>query len=302
MTPATENRLKKVHPELANRVRMLINTFAQSGVQIEVVQGLRTFAEQDALFAQGRSKPGQIVTRARGGQSNHNYGLAIDVVPYSNGKPNWNAPNSIWSAIGAEAEKLGLEWGGDWKRFIDRPHVQLPGLSIKQCNALFQKGGLEAVWAAASRQLKRLQATSIAPPPPPAPIPTGGAGTPAGVPVVTIPAVIVTPVPVAPTPEADATPPPPPSPSPAPIVAKTAPPPPRRPAKGGGGSGVKLNDRGESVRLIQTRLAVLGLITHEDVDGIFGKATQAAIKKFQASKGLTADGIVGPNTRLALMS
>jgi len=111
---------------------------------------------------------------------------------------------------------------------------------------------------------------------------------------VTIPAVIVAPVPVAPTAAATAVP------SPASTVAQPAPPP-RRPAKGDG-SGVKLNDRGESVRLIQTRLAVLGLIAHENVDGIFGKATQAAIKKFQAAKGLTADGVVGPNTRLALMS
>ena len=309
MTPASDNRLKKVHPELAKRVRMLIDTFAQSGVQLEVVQGLRTFAEQDALFAQGRSKPGQVVTRARGGQSNHNYGLAIDLVPYSNGKPNWNAPNSIWSAIGAEAEKLGLEWGGDWKRFIDRPHVQLPGLSIKQCYALFQKGGLDAVWKEASRLVKSLPAATTATAPPPAPIqpavPATPAATdataaatpapPAGVPVVTIPAVIVAPAAaVAPTAAATATPP-----VAASSVAQPAPPR-RRPGKGDGG--VKLNDRGESVRLIQTRLAVLGLIAHEDVDGIFGKATQAAVKKLQASKGLTADGVVGPNTRLALMS
>jgi D-alanyl-D-alanine carboxypeptidase/Putative peptidoglycan binding domain len=294
MTPASESRLNKVHPELARRVRMLIDTFAQTGVQIEVVQGLRTFAEQDALFAQGRSRPGQVVTRARGGQSNHNYGLAIDVVPYANGKPNWNAPNSIWSAIGAEAEKLGLEWGGDWKRFIDRPHVQLPGLTIKQCFVLFKKGGLEAVWAAASRLMRPLPvATTV----PPAPAPTAAATEiptpPEGAPVVAIPAVIVAPASVAATatviPES--------------TVAQPAPPPPRVAGRaGGGGSGVKLNERGESVFLIQTRLAVLGFLTHGDVDGIYGKGTQAAIKKFQKSKKLAADGVVGPNTRLALMS
>src|SRR5215210_4132063 len=117
MNPSSENRLKKVHPELARRVRMVIDNLAKAGMQIEVVQGLRTFAEQDALFAQGRTKPGRVVTNARGGQSNHNYGLAVDVVPFTNGKPNWEAPNSIWVAIGAEAEKLGMEWGGNWKKF-----------------------------------------------------------------------------------------------------------------------------------------------------------------------------------------
>nr|MBA3805723.1 M15 family metallopeptidase [Acidobacteriota bacterium] len=109
MNPSSENRLKKVHPELAKRVRMVIENLAKAGVQVEVVQGLRTFAEQDALFAQGRTKPGKVVTNARGGQSNHNYGLAVDVVPFNNSKPNWEAPNSIWIAIGGEAEKLGLE-------------------------------------------------------------------------------------------------------------------------------------------------------------------------------------------------
>lgn len=224
-----------------------------------------------------------------------------DVVPYSNGKPNWNAPNSIWSAIGAEAEKLGLEWGGDWKRFIDRPHVQLPGLTIKQCYALYQKGGLEAVWATASRLMRPLPvATAIPPQPEPTPAPTAAAaGTPtppapAEAPVVAIPAVIVAPAPATPTAAATVTP---------STLAQPAPQPPGRPGKGGGaGGGVVLNDRGEGVNLIQTRLAVLGFLDHGNVDGIFGKETQAAVKKFQASKGLTADGIVGPNTRLALMS
>lgn len=153
MNTASENRLKKVHPELASRIHAAAGALAQGGINIEVVQGLRTIAEQDALFAQGRTKPGQIVTRARGGQSNHNYGLAVDVVPFTNGKPNWNAPNSIWVAIGQEGRKLGLEWGGNWKKFIDKPHLQLPGLSIKQCLALYKKGGLEAVWVQATRLL-----------------------------------------------------------------------------------------------------------------------------------------------------
>jgi peptidoglycan LD-endopeptidase CwlK len=242
MNPSSENRLKKVHPELARRVRMVIENLAKAGMQIEVVQGLRTFAEQDALFAQGRTKPGKVVTNARGGQSNHNYGLAVDVVPFANGKPNWNAPNNIWVAIGTEAEKLGMEWGGNWKKFIDKPHIQLPGLTIKQCLSLFRKGGLEAVWAAATAILQ-------------------GSKVP-------------------------------------PTTPTSTPPSTRPPAE----RTLRLKDRGEGVRMIQTRLAALNLLAGKDVDGIFGQRTLAAVKKFQALRGLTADGIVGPRTRVALMS
>lgn len=150
---------------------------AQGGINIEVVQGLRTIAEQNALFAQGRTRPGQIVTRARGGQSNHNYGLAVDVVPFTNGKPNWNAPNSVWMAIGQEGGKLGLEWGGNWKKFIDKPHLQLPGLSIKRCLALYNKGGLQAVWVEATRLL-----TGVGPTPSTSTTPAEPPITPAGPP------------------------------------------------------------------------------------------------------------------------
>jgi peptidoglycan L-alanyl-D-glutamate endopeptidase CwlK len=240
---ASENRLKKVHPELASRVRVVAAALAMGGINIEVVQGLRTIAEQNALFAQGRTKPGLVVTRARGGQSNHNYGLAVDVVPFTNGKPQWDAPNSVWLAIGAEGGKQGLEWGGNWKKFIDKPHLQLGGLSIKQCLALYKKGGLEAVWAEATRLL-------------------GGATRPA-------------------TPSTTTTPPkPPPPPAERMLVRK---------------------DRGEDVRLVQTRLAALKFLNPKGVDGVFGQDTEEAVRKFQASKKLKADGKVGPKTRVALM-
>ncbi len=145
MNKASADRLKKVHPELAKRVKQVINALALKGETIEVVQGYRTFAEQDELYKQGRSKPGQVVTNAKGGQSNHNYGLAVDLCPFVNGKPQWSDKQGF-IRIGAEAEKRGPEWGGDWKKMIDKPHVQLPGLTVNQCFALYKNGGLENVW------------------------------------------------------------------------------------------------------------------------------------------------------------
>src|SRR5437660_3691972 len=111
MNTSSQTRLQKVHPELAKRVTELIQALQAQGMQVEVVQGLRTFEEQDELYAQGRSKPGQIVTRAKGGQSNHNYGIAVDLCPFVNGQPQWN-DNHAFVRIGKEAENRGLEWGG----------------------------------------------------------------------------------------------------------------------------------------------------------------------------------------------
>jgi len=142
---ASRTRLKKVHPELARRVTAVIHALAKRGYTVEVVQGLRTFAEQDALYAKGRTAPGEIVTNARGGQSNHNFGLAVDLCPFIGGRPQWN-DIAGFTRIGAEAAKHGLEWGGSWKKLIDKPHVQLPGLTVAQCLRLYNAGGLKRVW------------------------------------------------------------------------------------------------------------------------------------------------------------
>jgi hypothetical protein len=146
MNQSSENRLSKVHPKLAARVRLLIAGLGANGFPFEVVQGLRTYVEQDLLFTQGRTKPGEIVTRARGGYSNHNFGLACDIAPVPNGKIDWNW-REAFLAINDEAEKVGLLWGGDWTKFIDLPHVELKGPTLKECRALYVKGGLQAVWA-----------------------------------------------------------------------------------------------------------------------------------------------------------
>jgi hypothetical protein len=153
MKPSSEKRLQQLHPALASAVHAVIADLADRGTVVEVVQGLRTFEEQDELFAKGRTKPGSIVTQARGGQSNHNYGLAADLCPFINDKPDWNAPMAVWAAIGASAAAHGLEWGGQWKKFLDKPHVQLPVMTVKECASCYQAGGLGAVWSTASKKI-----------------------------------------------------------------------------------------------------------------------------------------------------
>lgn len=147
MNKSSESRLAALHPELSVRIHRAADVLAGSGIMIEVVQGLRTYAEQDALYAQGRTKPGKRITNARGGQSNHNFGLAVDVVPFVAGKPAWNAPQTTWQQIGDAGKAEGLEWGGGWISITDLPHLQLPGLSLAECRSLYVSGGLAAVWA-----------------------------------------------------------------------------------------------------------------------------------------------------------
>jgi peptidoglycan L-alanyl-D-glutamate endopeptidase CwlK len=113
--------------------RGLIQSAEAAGVELLVTSTLRTFEEQAELFAQGRTKPGKIVTKAKPGESWHNFGLAFDVVPLIAGKAVWDSPR--WTEIGALGKAIGLAWGGDFKSFKDLPHFEFhPELTIKQAN------------------------------------------------------------------------------------------------------------------------------------------------------------------------
>lgn len=96
------------------------------GLDPLITSTLRTEAEQTALYAQGRTVPGKIVTNAKAGQSAHNHGLALDFVPMVNGKPEWNAKHPHWTQLGELAESVGFEWAGRWVRFREFPHIQQP--------------------------------------------------------------------------------------------------------------------------------------------------------------------------------
>jgi peptidoglycan L-alanyl-D-glutamate endopeptidase CwlK len=117
----------------------------------------RTFAEQDKLYAQGRTTRGQKVTNAKGGQSYHNYGLAIDVVLLidrdKNGthetaswdtKPDYDGDGkSDWLEIVAIFKRYGWTWGGDWK-FYDAPHFQKTfGYSVMQLQKLHRNNKVD---------------------------------------------------------------------------------------------------------------------------------------------------------------
>lgn len=136
-----EVKLQQVHPALAHRARKILQFAKADGFELRVSQGLRTFKEQDDLF---RKRP--KVTNARAGQSMHNYGLAVDFAFVVDGKISWD--EKLYKNIGKWAMNAGLEWGGNWRKFKDMPHCQLPGLpSYKELLPIYQSKGLAAVWA-----------------------------------------------------------------------------------------------------------------------------------------------------------
>lgn len=102
----------------------------QASIDLLITSTFRDFESQDALYAQGRTAPGKIVTNARGGQSFHNFRVAYDVVPLRNGKPVWGTSGedgALWQRVGELGEAQGLEWAGRWKRFREFPHFQFTG-------------------------------------------------------------------------------------------------------------------------------------------------------------------------------
>lgn len=115
----------------ANRFLMLCK---DAGIELLVTATYRSPQEQDDLYAQGRTKPGAVVTQVRGGMSMHNYRVALDVVPMRNGKPVWGTRGedlALWKEVIRIGEFVGFEAGGSWPRFKDFPHFQFnSGLTI----------------------------------------------------------------------------------------------------------------------------------------------------------------------------
>ncbi|HMW16784.1 MAG TPA: M15 family metallopeptidase [Accumulibacter sp.] len=124
---AVDDRSEKIIatllPEVQPYARALVQKADASGIKIKILSGLRTYQEQDALYAKGRTAPGSIVTNARGGQSNHNFGIAFDIGVFEGNK--YLGDSAKYKAVGVLGVDLGLEWGGNWKTIKDQPHFQL---------------------------------------------------------------------------------------------------------------------------------------------------------------------------------
>ncbi|MDA1478350.1 peptidoglycan-binding protein [Bacillus changyiensis] len=126
-----------IHPVVKETAIEIIKRAYKEGIYVQMTSGYRSFAEQNKLYAKGRTAPGKIVTNAKVGQSNHNYGLAVDyVLLSSDGKTAIWTVNSKWKRVAQIAKALGFAWGGDWRSFKDYPHLEMmEGLTLSQLQA-----------------------------------------------------------------------------------------------------------------------------------------------------------------------
>ena len=123
--------LSELYPQTRLRAEKLIALAKQNGIDLLVTSTYRDNDSQAALYAQGRTKPGVIVTNARPGQSLHNWRCAFDVVPIRNGKPVWGTTGTdgdLWRKVGELGESVGLEWAGRWTgKLREFAHFQYTG-------------------------------------------------------------------------------------------------------------------------------------------------------------------------------
>jgi peptidoglycan L-alanyl-D-glutamate endopeptidase CwlK len=119
----SETNIATLLPEVQPYARALVHRAADHGITIKIISGTRTYEKQNDLYAQGRTKPGGIVTNAQGGQSNHNFGLAFDIGVFK-GKI-YLEDSPLYKTVGGLGVSLGLDWGGNWKSLQDEPHFEL---------------------------------------------------------------------------------------------------------------------------------------------------------------------------------
>lgn len=131
-------RIEDLTPEMQVLCKKFIEECKTQGIDIIITSTYRDFESQDALYAQGRTKPGIKVTNAKGGFSFHNFRVAFDICIVVNGKADWSN-TALYNKVGQIGKAVGLDWAGDWVSFKELVHFQLPGLTIKK---LRYKAGL----------------------------------------------------------------------------------------------------------------------------------------------------------------
>lgn len=113
-----------------DKFNQLQELYKQQGKSLKIRETYRPSEVQDRYYSQGRTTPGKIITHAKGGQSDHQYGQAVDVDP----------SDGDYQNLGRLAKQVGLKWGGDWTNFKDWGHVYLDQ-SRKQGKPMGPAGG-----------------------------------------------------------------------------------------------------------------------------------------------------------------
>jgi len=118
--------INDLHPKVKPLCEQFIAKCAEQGVKVIITSTYRDAESQNALYAQGRTATGKIVTNAKAGQSFHNYKVAFDFAPVVGGQIPWN-DTKLFTKCGEIAESVGLEWAGRWQSFKELAHCQFTG-------------------------------------------------------------------------------------------------------------------------------------------------------------------------------
>ncbi len=141
-------RINNCHPATIIKLHQWLVNCSIQNIGVRIVQGIRSYKYQDELYAQGRTKPGKIVTKAKGGESWHNFGCAFDFGLLHEGRfVSWDMREDLnhdgisdWLECVDIAKELGFEWGGDWEE-PDYPHFQMTfGLSRQEARRRYESG------------------------------------------------------------------------------------------------------------------------------------------------------------------
>ena len=149
--------LSALEPSTREMAEKALEEIKAQGLDVLIICTWRSWDEQAAEYAKGRTAPGNIVTKARPGQSWHQWGRALDFVPRRNGKalvwgtrgngldqnPSDDATDDLelWQRCAACFKMHGFQWAGDWTTFKEFPHVEnRGGLSTRLLMEKYPKG------------------------------------------------------------------------------------------------------------------------------------------------------------------
>lgn len=137
----SENCICTLSVKAQREARLFLGRILDGGFNARIISGTRTYEQQNALFRQGRfGNPGPVITKARGGQSNHNFGVAWDIGIFTS-KGGYLADGKEYDQVAKLGQSASVEWGGSWKSFPDRPHYQLIlGKSVSELRVAYEEG------------------------------------------------------------------------------------------------------------------------------------------------------------------
>ena len=137
----TEKNIRTLALTAQKEARKFMNKVRDAGINAKIISGTRTYAEQNVLYRKGRfGNPGPKITNAKGGQSNHNFGIAWDIGIFTS-TGGYITEGDVYDKAAEAGMTDTLEWGGDWTSFVDKPHYQVKlNLPLKLVREKFEAG------------------------------------------------------------------------------------------------------------------------------------------------------------------